>query len=234
MTRDQLAQAGFEVTEEAHARLARFVEALLETNRHINLTSLRVPEQVWAVHVCDALTLLPLIDESQARSLLDLGSGGGLPGLPIACVRPELRVALLDATRKKLSAVGGICTGLGLGNVEFHWGRAERLAHDQALREEFDLVAARAVGALPLVLELASGFLRPHGYGLFYKSCQAVEGEVEAAPPAAHACALVFEGVRTYSLPGEHGPRALAVYRKGARLRNSLPRASDQIARRAL
>lgn len=231
MTQSELASAGFEVDGPTHTRLSRFVDLLLEANQRINLTALRAPQDVWGVHVCDSLAVLPLIRQSQSRSMLDLGSGGGLPGVPLACALPEQTVALLDATGKKLNAVREICAGLGLHNVTFHWGRAESLAHDRALREQFDLVTARAVGALPTLLELAAGFIRQHGYGLFYKSCQAAAEEIEQARSAAHTCSLVLEGTHRYRLPAAHGERALVAYRKGAHLRRDLPRTGQLIAR---
>jgi len=224
MNGEELASAGFEVEPEAYARLARFVELLLRENQRLNLTAIRDADEVWRLHVCESLALLPLLDESGARRLLDLGTGGGIPGIPLACVCDDLRVTLLDATRKKLDAVGRIVAKLELSGVETVWGRAETLAHDQAYREQFDVVTARAVAKLPTLVEYAAGFVQPGGQCWFAKSLDAAAREVEEASRPADQCVLRHVKTHRFRLPGEHGERAVVVYEKRGPLRKNLPR----------
>lgn len=233
MTRDELAALGVAVPEAAFERLRGFVDALLDENRRTNLTGARTAEVLWRVHVCDCLAALPLLPSAGAARLLDLGSGGGLPGVPLACVRSELSVTLLDATRKKVAAVERIASRVGLNNVRVLWGRAETVAHDAACRERFDVVTARAVAKLAALAELASGFVRPGGECWFFKSDPGV-AEREEAESAARRCQLEFVRSHDYRLIGEKDERHILIYRKSAPLPVALPRGVGRTRKRAL
>ncbi|HUU97161.1 MAG TPA: 16S rRNA (guanine(527)-N(7))-methyltransferase RsmG [Phycisphaerae bacterium] len=234
MTHAELLAAGFEIDAAAYERLRRFVERLLRENRRLNLLSPRAAAEIWPAHVCDSLALLPLVRPSQPARLLDLGTGGGLPGVPLACADALLHVTLLDATRKKVEAVRRICSELGFENVATIWGRAETLAHDPTYRESFDLVTARALAPLPALLEYAAGFVRPGGRCHFFKSCQAAAKQREAARAAADACEMAYDQTITYSLPAGHGERAIVTYIKQGPLRDDLPRSPGRAGRKSL
>jgi 16S rRNA (guanine527-N7)-methyltransferase len=234
MTHAELLAAGFEVDAGAHARLARYVELLLEHNRRVNLTAIRAVEEAWRVHICDSLALLPLVRAAGPRKLLDLGTGGGLPGVPVACVCADVQVTLVDATRKKLAAVERMVADLGLANVRCVWGRAERLAHEPALREQFDAVMARAFAELRVLVECAAGFVRRAGWCWFFKTAGAAAEEVAAAEPAATRCALEFVENRAYRLPADVAERVIVVYRKMGVLAADLPRGPGRPAKRPL
>lgn len=221
MTHAEVLAAGFAIDEAAHARLAAFVRTLLTENTRLNLTAARDAATVWRVHVCDALALLPIMRAHAAASLLDVGTGGGLPGVPLACVCPDVRVTLLDATRKKIAAVASIAAQLSLPNVVTLCGRAETVAHDPAHREHYDLVTARAVAALPVVVEYAAAFVRPGGMCWLYKSDAA---DCSAAAAAATTCGLASAVMRAYRLPGDESDRLLIGYSKIADTPAALPR----------
>jgi 16S rRNA (guanine527-N7)-methyltransferase len=214
VTLAELRAAGYNLDADTFARLSRYVELLLEANRKVNLISRASADRVWPAHICDSLALLPLVRERRPENLLDLGAGGGLPGLPIACVYPELDVVLIDATRKKVAAVESIVRGVGLRRVRCIWGRAEDLVRDAALRECFEAVTARAVGALSELVAYAAGFLRLSGTAWFFKTAHAVEAEIAAADKRAPACALRHVENRLYHLPMSNAERAVVIYQK--------------------
>jgi 16S rRNA (guanine527-N7)-methyltransferase len=214
MTLSELRALGYALDVDAHARLVRYVELLLEANRKVNLISRASADQVWIAHICDSLALLPLVAEEQPENLLDLGAGGGLPSLPIACVHPELDYVLIDATRKKVAAVEAIVGGVGLPRVRVTWGRAESLVQDPALHERFAVVTARAVGALPELVTAAAGFIRPGGTGWFFKTAQAAGEEIAAARKQARHGAMQHVENRPYRLPVTNAERVIVVYRK--------------------
>ena len=234
MTHQELAAAGYDVSAAAHDRLARFVCALLAENRTLNLTAARAPDEVWAVHVCDSLALTAWIGEHRVARLLDLGSGGGLPGIPLACACAGLDVTLLDATRKKVAALERIIQSVGLEHAHAVWGRAETLAHDPAHRERFDAVVARAVATLPVLIEYAAGFVRTGGYAWFFKSQSAADTEAAQAEPAAQACKLVYADTLRYRLPGEPAERVIVGYHKTGLLGAELPRRPGRAQKRPL
>lgn len=200
------------ISGDARARLERFAGLLLEINQQLNLTGARHADQLWRAHIADSLALLPLIRE--AHHLLDLGSGGGLPGLVLACVRPELRVTLLDARRKKVGALSRMIRQLDLPNAMAHWGRAEEVAKDGAFRGGFDVVTARAVAALPRLIEWSAPFVCPGGACWFFKTAAAMEVEGGPARAAAERTGLRELPRREYRLESDVVARLLVGYRK--------------------
>lgn len=204
----------------AQERLRRFAAALLDENTRINLTATRDADAFWATHVCDSLALAPLIHPVSGSRLLDLGSGGGLPGLPLACVFPQLAVVMLDSTRKKVEAVKRIALTVALTNAEAFWGRAESLFEKPELRAGFDCVTARAVAELSVLIPLAAPYLRLGGSAWFFKSTQAAETEIAVAGQAARAVGLELDSQWRYELPSGLGERLLIRYQK---INNSPP-----------
>ena len=234
MTHADLVAAGYDVDAAAHARLQKFIHALLEENRRLNLTAIRDEHEAWVAHVCDSLSLLPLMRAARLRALLDLGTGGGLPGVPLACVCPAVQVTVLDATRKKLAAVERIVATVGLDNVSFVWGRAEALAHDPAYREQFDAASARAVAELRILVEYAAGFVRPGGVAWFFKTRLGLDDEIGEASAAARTCALELVETHPYCLPGTDVERVILDYRKRGPLPSDLPRRAGRPRKRPL
>jgi len=123
----------------------------------------------------DSLVLLDFLQD--ARSLVDVGSGGGLPGLPLKLARPELRLTLVEANRKKAAFLTHACAILGLEDVEVLAARAEDAGRDPRLRDSFDAATARALASLPVVVELCLPFVRPGGRLLAMKTAGAEEAE---------------------------------------------------------
>ncbi|MFH1749129.1 MAG: 16S rRNA (guanine(527)-N(7))-methyltransferase RsmG [Planctomycetota bacterium] len=234
MTPSELAAAGCDVGAGAYHRLAKFVRLLLSANQRVNLTAIDNEGEAWIKHICDSLALLPQIQTGQPGTLLDLGTGGGLPGIPLACVCPELQVTLAEATRKKLVAVERIVADLELGNVRCIWGRAETLAHESAYREKFDIVVARAVAKLRVLVEYASGFARIGGECWFFKSAPGLDQEARAAAQAARLCGLERADDHIYQLPESHSARVIVVYRKKSTLSRDLPREVGRPKKRPL
>ena len=144
-----LAALGLHLDARARASIDDHVRLLLAWTQAINLTAIRDPEQVAVAHVLDSLTAVPWLRAHGVPAFLDLGSGGGYPGLPIAAALPEVTATLVDATAKKARflAVAAEATGLA-DRISVLAERAETLAHDPAQRGRWPAVTARAVGAL--------------------------------------------------------------------------------------
>lgn len=136
--------------------------ALLAASPH-NLVSRGDRQAVRERHVAECAALARRLPASSGQSWMDVGTGGGLPGLVLAALQPDIRWTLLDATRKKADAVRAFAEELALPNVRVVAARAETLAHDPAYRERFDGVVSRALAELPTLLELCRGFVRPGG-----------------------------------------------------------------------
>ena len=133
----------------------RFVALLLDANARLNLTRVVEPDAVARLHVLDALSVLPLIDSLGASVALDLGSGGGVPGIVLALARPEIAWTLVDSVGKKCDAMRSFAEALSLRSVSVVAERAEVLGRDRVHRERYGLVTARACAALPVLVEYA-------------------------------------------------------------------------------
>ncbi|MCK6551914.1 16S rRNA (guanine(527)-N(7))-methyltransferase RsmG, partial [Myxococcota bacterium] len=180
---DKLAAAGVTIDATALERLGGYLARLLAMNARMNLTAIEDPAAAWDRHVFDALTLLPALAAVPAgATLADIGSGGGVPGIPLAIARPDLSVALVEATQKKAAFLEGVARALGLSNVTVHAERAEALVRG-ALRHRFDVVTARAVARLDALVPITAPFAKAGGLLLLIKGQKADEelAEAEAA-----------------------------------------------------
>lgn len=140
--------------------LCRYVELLLEWNKKINLVSRRDTETIWSSHILHSLSPLFLLDIPIGVAALDLGTGGGLPGIPLAIVHAGLRVTLLDSIQKKGHALQSIVQELNLTSAQVVTGRAEDVAVLREHRGAYDLVLSRAVGPLKDLVAWSRPFLR--------------------------------------------------------------------------
>lgn len=166
---------------EAIARIGDYLARLLAMNEQMNLTAIKTPDEAWERHAFDALTLVPLLQEVNAGGrVADIGSGGGLPGIPIAIARPDLLITLVEATQKKATFLSAIAAALGLSGVTVESERAEKLTTGP-LRETFDVVTARAVARLPQLVPLTAPFVKSGGRLLLIKGQKANEELQEAA-----------------------------------------------------
>lgn len=168
------------------SRLHRYLELLYVANQQFNLTAIRDPAQAWIRHVLDSLTLLPLLSSIQAKRIADVGSGAGLPGIVLAIIMPSVHFTLIEATGKKARFLTQVANDLELENVEVVNQRAEVVGQDyQRHRAMYDAVIARAVGPLPVLLELTVPLAREGGFVLAIKGERA-EDEIESAKQALH------------------------------------------------
>ncbi len=203
-------------------RLEAFLTRLLEENRALNLTAVRDPDAARVLLVAESLVVLPRLHERQPRRVADVGTGGGIPGLPLAIARPDLRFTLIDARRKKIDALRRICRALDIANVRLRWARAEQLAREKVWRERFDAVTARALAPMPETIAWTSGLLRPTGTCWLWQS-QAVLDDPQTWIDRAAACRLQPVHIYHYDLPGGHGRRLLIELRKTGPLPRRLP-----------
>ena len=146
------------VPPDAAEKLAEYGRLLLEKNQVMNLTAIRDEAGVARLHMLDCAALLPCADLTGARTLLDVGTGAGFPGLPLKILLPQLDVTLLDSLNKRVDWLNEVSAQLGLTGVRAIQGRAEEKALEKSMRDSFDLVTARAVADLRLLSELCLPF----------------------------------------------------------------------------
>ena len=197
----EAASIGLEFEDGDLERLSDFLDLLYDANARMNLTAIRDRDEAWHRHVLDGLTLVPWIaaahEKAAARggspSLIDVGSGGGLPGLVLACVQPSLPITLVEATGKKARFLEEAAKRLGLDRVEVLAERAEVVGRDPRHRERHDLVTSRAVGPMPILAEYLVPLARTDGLVLAVKGARAEEEVAEAKQALYHLHAEVVE-----------------------------------------
>lgn len=141
--------------------LVNYVDRLLGWNKKVNLISRQDEELVWQNHILHSISpLFKLTLEPTAR-IMDLGTGGGLPGIPLKILLPETEFLLVDSTRKKIAVVEDIIKDLGLRGISTVWGRVEELAKEKNLLSHFDYIVARAVAPLNELVSWSTPFFRP-------------------------------------------------------------------------
>jgi 16S rRNA (guanine527-N7)-methyltransferase len=152
---------GLPLSDDQLNLLRRYVELLREWNGKINLISRRDEENIWWSHILHSLSILFFVTPGEGMRLLDLGSGGGLPGIPLAILRNDLHITMLDSIRKKTVAVQDMLDKLSLPAARVEAGRAEELAGKSGWSGAFDIVVARAVAPLEDLLRWSRPLLRP-------------------------------------------------------------------------
>ncbi len=231
------AASGLELTLSAVQldRFETFYRELTDWNRRANLTAITDYWEVQINHFFDALTVALVWQPPAAAAarMIDIGSGGGVPGIPLRIVFPGVRLTLLEATSKKAVFLRHLTERLGLDDVETVVGRAEQIAHDGRFREGFDLVLARGVAPMPALAELTLPFAAVGGIVVAHKRGDIGE-EMRQATGAIETLGGRLRQVRAVESPEFADDRYLVVVEKDAATPTKYPRRPGIPARRPL
>ena len=218
------------LSADAAPALARYGALLIETNKVMNLTAITEPADVAALHFLDSAALLTL-EDFRGRSVADVGTGAGFPGLPLKIVEPTISLTLLDALQKRVTFLETVCRELGLTGVDCVHGRAEEFAGEH--RESFDIVTSRAVASLRVLAELCLPLVKPGGAFLAMKSVDS-GGELREAEKALSTLGGAVESVRDYPIPGTEVRHRLITVRKVKKTPEKYPRTFAKIKKNPL
>lgn len=222
--------AGLTLSESHFAQFQCYLTELVEVNRHMNLTAITEPGEVWEKHFLDSAILLQKVTLPLGASCIDVGTGAGFPGMVLAILRPDLQITLLDSLQKRIGFLEQTAARLGLANVRCIHARAEDGAQDSELREQFDMATARAVAAMPVLTEYCLPFVK--NGGIF----AAMKGPSETAAQAENAAKLLGGadvGEEQYTLPTA-GDRRIIRIEKVSATPKKYPRRSDKIKKQPL
>lgn len=235
------ASLGATLTSPQLSQFAALAHELLAWNERVNLTAITDTEEIQVKHFLDSLTPLPLIAEwarGGPATLVDVGAGGGMPGLPLAIALPSLHVTLVESVAKKAAFLQHAIEVLRLSNATTVHGRSEDLARAPTHRERYDLAIARAVGSVATLVELLIPFLVVGGRAVLMKTWAGVAEELSPAEGALLQLEAQLEAVVPVELGGPPGGmlgrRALIVVRKDAPTSARYPRRPGVPQRRPL
>ena len=210
--------------------LLRYWELLAEKNKVMNLTAITDPAEAARLHFLDSAALLALAD-LRGKTVVDVGTGAGFPGLPLKILEPSIQLTLLDAQRKRVDFLREVCEDLGLEDVECVHGRAEEFAQER--RESFDFAVSRAVAALPVLTELCLPLVKRGGQFLAMKSVD-TGGELIASGRAAVMLGGRLEKPLDYVISGTNIPRRLVIMTKITETQKKYPRTFAKIKKNPL
>jgi 16S rRNA (guanine527-N7)-methyltransferase len=205
--------AGVPLSQAQAAQLLRYRDLLIEWNARFNLTAITDDESILARHFVDSLTVLRVLKAGAGQTLLDVGTGAGLPGIPLKIAQPDLDVTLMDSTGKKVTFCQAVIDDLKLAGIRAVKERAEEAAHRPAYREEFDVVVARALAPLPVLVEYLLPFVRVGGLCIAMKGSDA-DAEIAQAARAIQKLGGALLRAEPVTLPGLPDQRALVVIEK--------------------
>lgn len=226
---EELKKININITEEQLKQLEMYYELLVEWNEKINLTAITEKEEVYLKHFYDSLTLSKAIDLNQELTLCDIGTGAGFPGIPLKIVFPKLKVTLIDALDKRIKFLDEVINKLGLENIETIHARAEEYGVKN--REVYDIVTARAVSNMQMLLEYTVPLVKKNGYFIAMKSnC---DEELELAKNAIEKLNLSYNTIK-FQLPFELSNRTLVSFLKQEITNKKYPRKFSEMKKRPL
>ena len=214
-----------------------YMDYLLEWNKKFNLTAITEPEEMIVKHFIDSISVLTQsgIVFDRGDRIIDVGSGAGMPGIPIKIMRPDLNITMLDATKKKADFLSGAIEALSLGTsgqekIQALWSRAETAGKETAYREKFDVCVSRAVADLSVLAEICLPFVKVNGYFLAMKGRE-INDELKNANAAISALGGSVLDVKTVNLPLCDVVHTIIVVKKVRQTPAKYPRIYGQITK---
>lgn len=220
--RSELKKLNINISDEQIEQFHLYFDLLIEWNSKMNLTAISDFDGVIYKHFLDSLSLMKFVNIND-KSILDVGTGAGFPGIPLAIMNPKSSFYLLDSLNKRIVFLNEVISSLGLENVYTFHGRAEDYAFDKKFRESFDIVTSRAVANLSTLSEYCIPFSKVDGYFIPFKTDHCDE-EIKTAIPAIKELGSAIEKVEDYSLNYEDIINRLIFIKKINHTKKKYPR----------
>lgn len=228
---DLLSLLGISCNDEIENKFQKYYSKLIEVNEYMNLTAITDKDEVYCKHFYDSLTILKALGELSNIKLCDVGSGAGFPSVPLAIVRDDIDVTIIDALNKRINFLNDLAGLLELDNVHAYHKRAEDFQKDN--RESFDVVTARAVARLNVLAELCMPLVKIGGLFIAMKG-QDGKLELDEAKNSINILGGNLKEVISLELPDNQGKREIIVIEKIKECPKKYPRAFAKIKERPL
>lgn len=211
-------------TAEQQYQFQHLYELILEGNRQLNLTRITAPLEFWEKHLWDSLRgIAPLLFDEQPRRVIDIGTGAGFPGIPVAIALARCTLTLLDSTRKKISFLNTLLAQLSIQNVNTVTGRAEEVGQLPHHRQTYDIALVRAVGSASVCAEYALPLLKPGGLAVLYRG-HWTAAETETLSSAVEQLGGIIDSTEEFTTPLSNSVRHCLYLRKVSLTSNEFPR----------
>ena len=230
---NKLNELGIALTDKQKQQFDKFYELLVEWNKVMNLTGITEYEEVNEKHFVDSLSIVKALDMKSVKSVIDVGTGAGFPGIPLKIAFPHLKVVLLDSLNKRINFLNTVIAELGLTDIKTIHGRAEDYAKQTEYREKFDLCVSRAVANLSTLSEYCLPYVSADGLFVPYKSGE-IDEELENSKKAVKILGGKIENVVKFQLPGTDIGRSFVKVRKIANTNKKYPRKAGLPAKEPL
>lgn len=211
-------------------KFAEYYDFLISENAKYNLTNITDKQEVYIKHFDDSLAVADAIDLNEVETICDIGSGAGFPGIPLKVKYPHLKLTIIEPIKKRCSFLEKLVLKLDLNNVIIINDRAENLSN---LRESFDVVVARAVAKLPMLIELCIPYVKINGYFLALKG-PSFTNEINESAEALRLLSSYVEDTYTYELKNNYGTHTIIKIKKLAETDKKYPRSFAQIKNKPL
>lgn len=226
----ELEQLNIKYTEKQLIQLEQYYQLLIDWNEKINLTAITEHDQVYLKHFYDSLTLVKIINLKEQETLCDIGTGAGFPGIVIKIFFPDLKVTLVDSLQKRTIFLNKVIETLQLENIEVCHARAEEYAINN--REQFDIVTARAVSHLRILLEYGIPMVKVGKYLVAMKGN--IEEELKESNSTIEKLNCELFHQNSFELPFNAGHRTLLMFQKKKKTSNLFPRKYSEMKKKSL
>lgn len=218
-----LRDKGITLSEKQLNQFERYFETLVEWNEKMNLTAITDKAEVYLKHFYDSITASFYFDFTKPFHLCDVGAGAGFPSIPLKIVFPHIEVTIVDSLNKRISFLNHLANVLELENVHFIHDRAETFGVNQAFRESFDVVTARAVARMSVLSELCLPLVKVGGHFIAMKAAHAND-ELANGKKAITTLGGKLEEMFTFTLPMEESERNILIIKKEKQTPKKYPR----------
>ncbi len=224
---------GLKFNEKKYEQFMRYKDLIKEWNEKINLTAIKEDEEIVKKHFIDSMKVFKFDELKNAKNVIDIGTGGGFPGIPMKIIKPEINIVLLDSLNKRIKFLNEVIKELELENIKAIHGRAEDFAQEEQYREKFDVAVSRAVANLTVLSEFCIPYVKVGGYFVAMKG-PAVEEEIKLSKNAIRMLGGQIEHIEKVQIEDSDLNHNLVIINKISLTHKKYPRKAGMVTKNPL
>ncbi|MCB2356631.1 16S rRNA (guanine(527)-N(7))-methyltransferase RsmG [Clostridium estertheticum] len=221
---------GLKFDQDKYDQFMLYKDLIKEWNEKINLTAIKEDEAIVQKHFIDSMKVFKFDQLKNAKNVIDIGTGGGFPGIPMKIIKPEVNIVLLDSLNKRIIFLNEVINRLDLKNIKAIHGRAEDFAQEKQYREKFDVAVSRAVANLTVLSEYCIPYVKVGGYFVAMKG-PAVEEEIKLSKNAIRMLGGQIEHIEKVQIEGSDLNHNLVIIKKISQTHKKYPRKAGMVAK---